>query len=173
MGLRSKILFKLFLLLFILICYITFKYPLESINSLRAKQISYLHSSPSSPPILRKSSQRLKGNGINIWIIFTKASGNDGLTTKFTSLLQSIYKFYDHSNGSTLHFNILSDEASKFIAKSTFNFLDEQYKDIQRFVFVKFYDCNSSAEQIKDIIQAMTPHFSSQPGKLCTKLFKQ
>lgn len=164
MGLRSKILLNLFLLLFILLCYFTFKYPLESINSLRAKQISYLHSSSSPPSILRKSFQPLKENSINIWIIFTKASVNDGLNTKFRSLLQSIYKFYDHSNGSTLHFNILSDEASKFIAKSTFNLLDEQYKDIQSFVFVKFYDFKSNAEQIEDIIQAMTPYFSSQPG---------
>lgn len=96
---------------------------------------------------------------IYVWCIFSKVYKNAPLKGKFHVFLQSLLS---HST-TPVYLNVLSDSKSKLIAQSIIkNIIIEL--GIIHFKY-KFYDINKAASQIRDIVKAMMPHFSSQPGK--------
>lgn len=118
-----------------------------------------------------KSSKRIKDEGkyfhtqgsvkimstdYNIWLIFTKVTNVSTLSYRFHYLLHNLI------NISTvpLKFNIIVDRASQNIAENQIADLPLRNK-VMTF---KFYDIEESAKKIQDIVEVMTPHFSSRPG---------
>lgn len=94
---------------------------------------------------------------IHVWCIFTKVTENAPLQMKFQNLVKSLFKF----STVPLHIHVISDNASKVIAKRV---LDNARNSSRESVFYSFYDVGYCAQQISDIVQIMMPHFSSQPG---------
>lgn len=95
---------------------------------------------------------------LNIWCIFTKVTENAPLQFKFQNLIKSLIA---HSSNS-LHIHVICDNFSKTIAKKI---LDNVSNSTALSVVYSFYDVKSSAQKINDIVEIMTPYFSSQPGK--------
>lgn len=93
----------------------------------------------------------------NIWLIFTKVTNVSTLSYKFNYLLHNLI------NISTvpLKFNIIVDRISQSIAENQIADLPLSNKTMT----FKFYDIEESAKKIQDIVEVMTPHFSSRPGK--------
>lgn len=60
-----------------------------------------------------------------------------------------------------LHLHIFVDEASRIIAKEK---ISNAMLKTNKTVLYSFYDVKEAATQIKDIVDVMTPHFSSKPG---------
>lgn len=94
----------------------------------------------------------------NIWLIFTKVTNVSTLSYRFHYLLHNLI------NISTvpLKFNIIVDRTSQNIAENQIADLPLSNKDMT----FKFYDIEESAKKILDIVEVMTPHFSSRPGKI-------
>lgn len=94
----------------------------------------------------------------HVWLIFTKVHERSSLKYKFYNLLVNILS----SSSVPLQFNIIADNTSKQVA------LEQILKVIQRNITVKhrFYDFDNAAHSIEDIVDVMTPHFSSKPGEL-------
>jgi hypothetical protein len=94
----------------------------------------------------------------HVWVTFTKASSNGGLLYKFESMFESILV---HSRSVTLHLNVITDTKSEDIARAPLQQLLNLYSPA---LTTSFYDIDWCADQIRDIIDCMRPHFSSQPG---------
>lgn len=105
-----------------------------------------------------QGSVRIMSNDYNIWLIFTKVTNVSTLSYKFHYLLHNLI------NISTvpLKFNIIVDRVSQNIAENQIADLPLSNKTMS----FKFYDIEESAKKIQDIVEVMTPHFSSRPGTL-------
>lgn len=107
----------------------------------------------------------------NVWLIFTKVSQRSPLRYKFHNLLENILNI----SSVPLKFHIIVDNSSKQLAE---NEISEVVTHSNKPILYKFYDVEICARAISDIVQVMTPHFSSKPGKLlfylyCTKLISE
>lgn len=95
----------------------------------------------------------------NIWCIFTKVIENAPFQYKFQNLVNSIVKY----TSNPIHIHIISDAVSEKIASKILNDISNRsYVNIK----YTFYDITSTAQNISDIVDTMTPYFSSQPGKI-------
>lgn len=95
---------------------------------------------------------------LNIWCIFTKVTVNAPLQYKFQTLVKSLLDYSSRS----LHIHVITDNFSKVIATKILN----NAKNVSMVSMIySFYDVKESAELVTDIVQTMTPYFSSQPGE--------
>lgn len=62
-----------------------------------------------------------------------------------------------------LKFNIIVDRLSQSIAEN--QIADLPLRNIT--MTFKFYDIEESAMKIQDMVEVMTPYFSSRPGNFC------
>lgn len=99
----------------------------------------------------------IRENVFNVWCIFTKVHSNAPLKSKFKTFLTSLLK---HSNA-RLRLNLVSDNSSLPIAK---DLLQSLTRSMKKPLDVDYYDVVACATEIEDIVGAMKPHFSSQPG---------
>lgn len=93
----------------------------------------------------------------NVWCIFAKVDKNSELKSKFNTFVTSLLM---HASV-PLHLHIISDKTSATVADTTIRQIISVNK---KKVLFSFYDVHDSAEKISDIVKALTPHFSSQPG---------
>lgn len=150
MWILKKIFFKitlLFLILLVIFCFCLFSYNQNGRPSFKSNETNEFIKAP------------LKNyNHFNLWFIFTKVEKNNALQYKFNNLIKSLI---EHTSNK-LHFNIICDEYSKNIASKI---LDEQSNSTRIEILYSFYDVDESAKRINDIVETMTPHFSSRPGE--------
>lgn len=95
----------------------------------------------------------------NVWFIFTKVYDRSPLTLKFKALLTSMLNM----SSVPLHLHMFVDNASKSIAKEK---ILHAMQRTNKTVLYSFYDVKEAAKKIRDIVDFMTPHFSSKPGRL-------
>lgn len=93
----------------------------------------------------------------NVWFIFTKVWERSPLTSKFGSLLINLLNV----TSVPLHLHLLVDDASKIIARKK---LKSAMWKMRKNITYSFYDVEQAAEVVEDIVNVMTPHFSSKPG---------
>ncbi|XP_030761365.1 xyloside xylosyltransferase 1-like [Sitophilus oryzae] len=93
----------------------------------------------------------------NVWLIFTKVTNKSTLTFKFQNLISNLL------NVSTvpLKFHIIVDEKSKTIAKYK---LSEVVYSLNKSLVYTFYNVQDCSTKLSDIVNVMTPFFSSRPG---------
>lgn len=117
------------------------------------------HSSDESQYSHIQGNLNIVNNDYNIWLIFTKVTNISTLSYKFHYLLHNLI------NISTipLKFNIIVDRVSQSIAENQIADLPLSNKTMT----FKFYDIEESAKKIQDIVEVMTPYFSSRPGENC------
>uniref|UniRef100_A0A6P7GN63 Xyloside xylosyltransferase 1 n=1 Tax=Diabrotica virgifera virgifera TaxID=50390 RepID=A0A6P7GN63_DIAVI len=97
-----------------------------------------------------------KSKEYNIWLIFTKVTNVSTLSYKFRDLIHNLLNV----SSVPLKFNIIVDKVSQGIAEN-------QIADViygNKTLVYSFYDIEESAKKIQDIVEVMTPHFSSKPG---------
>lgn len=93
----------------------------------------------------------------NVWFIFTKVYDRSPLTLKFKALLTSML----NTSSVPLHLHMFVDNGSKGIAKEK---ILHAMQKTNKTVLYSLYDVKEAAKKIKDIVDVMTPHFSSKPG---------
>lgn len=103
-----------------------------------------------------QGSHKFMNNDYNIWLIFTKVTNVSTLSYKFHYLLHNLINI----TTVPLKFNIIVDRLSQGIAENQIADLPLSNKTMT----FKFYDIEESAKKIQDIVEVMTPHFSSRPG---------
>ncbi|PSN40474.1 hypothetical protein C0J52_11606 [Blattella germanica] len=105
------------------------------------------------------SIENVKGTKIvyNIWCIFTKVTSHAPMKNKFRTFANSLLV---HTSGQ-IALHIITDRSSRMIAEEILAGVSET---TQKNPVVKFYDVDQLAEELRDIVSAMQPHFSSQPG---------
>lgn len=89
----------------------------------------------------------------NLWFVFTKVVPFSNLQYNFHNLIASLLK----TSRAPMQFNVITDQNSRRIAEKVF-------ADFNRTVNFTFYEVKEAAGRIKDIVEALTPHFSSSPG---------
>ncbi|ENN75919.1 hypothetical protein YQE_07560, partial [Dendroctonus ponderosae] len=94
----------------------------------------------------------------NIWLIFTKVKKKSLLAKKFVNLVYNLINV----SSVPLTFHIIIDEKSKLLAE---NQLSEVVYKTNKTLIYKFYNVQECALKIADIVDVMTPYFSSKPGK--------
>lgn len=94
----------------------------------------------------------------NVWLIFTKVKNKSLLANKFGNLVYNLINV----SSVPLTFHIIIDEKSKPLAE--FHLSDVVYKTNKTLIY-KFYNVKECALKIADIVDVMTPYFSSKPGK--------
>lgn len=93
----------------------------------------------------------------NVWCIFTKVTSHAPMKHKFHTFTNSLF---DHSTGHVaLH--VIIDNSSRTVAQEV---LETVKETTQKDILVMYYDVAYLAEELQDIVSAMQPHFSSQPG---------
>nr|CAI5820045.1 unnamed protein product [Callosobruchus analis] len=92
----------------------------------------------------------------NVWLIFTKVTNISTLSYKFRDLIHNLLTV----SSVPLKFNIIVDRVSQGIAE---NQISDLLYDNKTLVY-SFYDIDESARKIQDIVEVMTPYFSSKPG---------
>lgn len=100
----------------------------------------------------------------NIWLIFTKVTNVSTLSYKFHNLLHNLINISSVS----LKFNIIVDRVSQNIAENQIADLPLNNKTMT----FRFFDIEESAKKIHDIVEVMTPHFSSRPGNTYNDTYK-
>ncbi|KAJ8917524.1 hypothetical protein NQ315_005573 [Exocentrus adspersus] len=103
------------------------------------------------PPSLKKRRE------YNVWLIFTKVTKISTLSFKFRDLIHNLLNV----TSVPLKFNIIVDKISQRIAE---NQISDVVLYMNKSVVYSFYDIEESAKKIQDIVQVMTPYFSSKPG---------
>ncbi|KAH1014017.1 hypothetical protein HUJ04_002922 [Dendroctonus ponderosae] len=93
----------------------------------------------------------------NIWLIFTKVKKKSLLAKKFVNLVYNLINV----SSVPLTFHIIIDEKSKLLAE---NQLSEVVYKTNKTLIYKFYNVQECALKIADIVDVMTPYFSSKPG---------
>lgn len=93
----------------------------------------------------------------NLWLIFTKVTNISTLRFKFRDLIHNLLNV----TSVPLKFNIIVDKVSQRIAENQIS--DVVFYTNKSLVY-SFYDIEESAKKIQDIVEVMTPHFSSKPG---------
>ncbi|KAF7274207.1 xyloside xylosyltransferase isoform X2 [Rhynchophorus ferrugineus] len=106
---------------------------------------------------LLDSTTKHPNNDHNIWLIFTKVSNNSPLSLKFKNLVYNILNV----SSVPLKFHIIVDEKSKNIAK---NQLSEVVYRLNKSLVFTFYNVQDCVSKLNDIVNVMTPFFSSRPG---------
>ncbi|CAG9813914.1 unnamed protein product [Phaedon cochleariae] len=114
--------------------------------------------------IVRKDTQNIgvltsfprKTKEYNIWLVFTKVTNVSTLSYKFRDLIHNLLNV----SSVPLKFNIIVDKVSQGIAEN--QIADVLYGN--KTIVYSFYDIEESAKKIQDIVEVMTPHFSSKPG---------
>lgn len=124
-----------------------------------------------APPIPRMPPTR------HVWLTFTKAGANSPLGLKLEAMLDSMMM---HSRDVVLHLNVISDVASRDAAKLLIERLlslhypptfSQHPRNLKPRPTYSMYDVDECARNLSDIVQCMTPHFSSKPG-LIKLIFK-
>ncbi|CAG9859498.1 unnamed protein product [Phyllotreta striolata] len=98
-----------------------------------------------------------KSKEYNVWLIFTKVTNVSTLSYKFRDLLHNLLNV----SSVPLKFNIIVDKVSQTIAE---NQITEVLLYGRKSLVYSFYDIEDCAKKIQDIVEVMTPHFSSKPG---------
>lgn len=91
----------------------------------------------------------------NIFVIYTKE--NYQLQKKFELFAKSLIKY----TSVRVHLHIITDEKSEVSAEEL---LREQINRYKKTILYTFYDVHECAEKVSDIVHAMMPYFSSNPG---------
>lgn len=99
----------------------------------------------------------------HVWFTFTKAGVNSPLGLKLESMLDGLV---GHSAAVRLHLNVIGDANSKPAAAIIIDrVVKHHYPDrTPHRPTTSFYDVDECAERLSDIVDCMTPHFSSTPG---------
>lgn len=92
----------------------------------------------------------------NLFVIYTKET--EVLQKKFELLLKSLFKYTSIS----LHLHIITDAKSTYQAEKIARTQMERY---HRHATISLLDVEDCVDKIRDIVQAMMPHFSSHPGR--------
>uniref|UniRef100_T1PL38 Glycosyl transferase n=1 Tax=Musca domestica TaxID=7370 RepID=T1PL38_MUSDO len=92
----------------------------------------------------------------NIFVIYTKE--NYQLHVKFELFAKSLLKFAN--SGMLLHLHVLTDETS---GHSVEQILESEIRRYRRSIIYSLYSMHLCAEQVMDIVNTMTPYFSSTP----------
>jgi lipopolysaccharide biosynthesis glycosyltransferase len=116
------------------------------------------HRRPSTVEIATDFETKIEANdAYNIWCIFTKVTRHAPMKHKFHTFTHSLLS---HSSGHVaLH--IIIDNSSRAIADEV---LQNVKETTQKDILVLYYNVEYLAEELQDIVSAMQPHFSSQPG---------
>ncbi|CAH0556634.1 unnamed protein product [Brassicogethes aeneus] len=93
----------------------------------------------------------------NVWLIFTKVDRKSPLRTKFRKLIINMLNV----SSVPLKFNIITDLSSKEIAEQE---ISDIILNTNKLLPYSIYDFDLCAIKIKNIVDVMTPHFSSRPG---------
>lgn len=93
----------------------------------------------------------------NIWLILTKINDYSPLRYKFRNLIANLLNV----SSVPLNFHIVVDNKSAIIAKHE---LDTVPNPNVQFTY-KFYKIEECVAKIDDIVNVMSSHFSSEPGK--------
>nr|CAD7573940.1 unnamed protein product [Timema californicum] len=102
------------------------------------------------------SVKHTKHDNYNVWCIFTKVTGNVPMKFKFKTFTRSLM---EHSTV-YIKFHIITDNSSRTIAEEIIEGLKISFGKFE----VVYYSIDILAEKLSDIVTAMQPHFSSQPG---------
>lgn len=92
----------------------------------------------------------------NIFVIYTKE--NYQLHVKFELFLKSLLKFAN--SGVLLHLHVLTDETS---GHSVDQIIEAEVRRYRRSIIYSLYNMRLCAEEVMDIVNTMTPYFSSTP----------
>ncbi|XP_037817304.1 xyloside xylosyltransferase 1 [Lucilia sericata] len=92
----------------------------------------------------------------NIFVIYTKE--NYQLHVKFELFIKSLLKFAN--SGVLLHLHVLTDETS---GHSVDQILEIEVRRYRRSIIYSLYNMRLCAEEVVDIVNTMTPYFSSTP----------
>lgn len=92
----------------------------------------------------------------NIFVIYTKE--NYQLHVKFELFIKSLLKFAN--SGVLLHLHVLTDETS---GHSVDQILEAEVRRYRRSIIYSLYNMHLCAEEVMDIVNTMTPYFSSTP----------
>lgn len=100
---------------------------------------------------------RARNSSYNVWLIFTKVGDRSPLKFKFKTLVRNLLNV----TSVPLHFHVFVDENSRRIVDE---YVIELSQKLGANVRYNCYDVGEAALLIRDIVDAMTPHFSSKPG---------
>lgn len=95
---------------------------------------------------------------VNVWCIFTKAAGNAPMKYKLSTFSHSLL---ENAGSVTVSLHIIVDTSSQRVAQEILRSVKETLKKPMK---IAFYDVNQIAKDLKSLVAAMQPHFSSQPG---------
>ncbi|KAF7987414.1 hypothetical protein HCN44_003176 [Aphidius gifuensis] len=98
-----------------------------------------------------------KNNIYNVWCIFTKLTSTSPMRRKFRIFTESLLKY----SSVNLTFNVIIDNSSRKIAETIINTHIIVFK---KFVKINYYDVHKLSNKIQDIVEVMSPKFSSNPG---------
>lgn len=104
------------------------------------------------------SSSDQKGSDYNLWLIFTKVVEQTPLYHNFQRLIENLLAV----TSVPIDLHVITDDASKQIAIEIFQQMKSNVNASK--ITYQFYNVSDFASSIKDIVEAMTPHFSSRPG---------
>lgn len=159
-----RLLRNYFVKFLILVCLLFVLYCLQtsdnwSVNNLLKKNENYDSASLTSSTSSTKSSVKpnKKTSFYNIWCIFTKVTDRSPMRRKFRILTESLFTF----TSVNLTFHVIVDSSSKIIAQTV---IKTHFIKLNKLFIVKYYDVHKSASEIEDIVSAMSPKFSSNPG---------
>lgn len=93
----------------------------------------------------------------NVWCIFTKVATNSPMRMKFAIFTESLIKLATVD----IAFHLIVDDDSREVAKTVVHGV---LAATGKYMKVQYYDVHKLASQLKDIVSAMSPHFSSKPG---------
>ncbi|XP_018322290.1 xyloside xylosyltransferase 1 [Agrilus planipennis] len=93
----------------------------------------------------------------NLWLVFTRTTKHSTLTYKFEHLITNLLNI----SKVPLNVHIVVDNNSKSIAEEI---ILEKCRQANRTIRYDFYNITTTAALIDDIVQVMSPHFSSKPG---------
>ena len=102
------------------------------------------------------TSSTTSSSDYNIFVIYTKE--NYQLHVKFELFIKSLLKFAN--SGVLLHLHVLTDETS---GHSVDQILEAEVRRYRRSIVYSLYNMRLCAEEVVDIVNTMTPYFSSTP----------
>ncbi|XP_063987864.1 xyloside xylosyltransferase 1 [Diachasmimorpha longicaudata] len=104
-----------------------------------------------------KSPQPPRNSYYNVWSIFTKVTTNSPMRRKLRIFTESLMK---HSTVN-LTFHLITDDDSQVIADDVIKLNSLK---LNKTINVQYYDVHKLAHQLEDIVEVMSPKFSSKPG---------
>ncbi|XP_049786029.1 xyloside xylosyltransferase 1 [Schistocerca cancellata] len=94
---------------------------------------------------------------INVWCTFTKVQSNYQMKMKFKTFLLSML---EHSSV-RINLHVITDSSSRSSGEDVIHSVQNTNK---KYFTVSYYDIDEATDRVSDIVAAMQPHFSSQPG---------